>query len=121
MLLTSPKYKINYFKLFIFKITIVFYAFNLWALSTPQEEINTNTVVHVIKVEAIINPVSAEFITSSIKKAVEAGAHCLIIELDTPGGLMESMRQITKEFLASRIPIIVYVSPPGSRAASAGV
>jgi len=45
----------------------------------------------------------------------------LIIELDTPGGLLESTRQITKRFLAAEIPIVVYVSPQGSRAASAGV
>jgi membrane-bound serine protease (ClpP class) len=121
MLIKSPKYKMNYVKLFIFLVIIVVYAFNLWALSTPQEEKTTNPVVHVIKVEAIINPVSAEFITTSIKKAEEAGAEALIIELDTPGGLMESMRQITKELLSSRIPIIVYVSPQGARAASAGV
>ncbi|MFQ5674606.1 MAG: nodulation protein NfeD [bacterium] len=78
-------------------------------------------VVHVIEVESVITPVSAEFITTSVEKAEEAGAECLIVELDTPGGLLESTRQITKRFLAADIPIIVYVSPQGSRAASAGV
>lgn len=77
--------------------------------------------VHVIQVESIITPVSAEFITKSIDKAEAAGAHALIIELDTPGGLLESTRQITKRFLAASIPIIIYVSPQGARAASAGV
>lgn len=98
---------------FLFKIDFLGFA--------SQEESNEQSVVHVIEVESVITPVSAEFIISSIEKAEEEGAHCLIIELDTPGGLMESTRQITKRFLASKIPIIVYVSPQGSRAASAGV
>lgn len=98
---------------FLFKIDFLGFA--------SQEESNEQSVVHVIEVESVITPVSAEFIISSIEKAEDEGAHCLIIELDTPGGLMESTRQITKRFLASKIPIIVYVSPQGSRAASAGV
>ncbi|MFQ5823824.1 MAG: nodulation protein NfeD [bacterium] len=108
----------------IAKITfssLIITSLSLFAKSSIQEDANKNQVVHVIKVEGIINPVSAEFITKSIKRAEEAYTHCLIIELDTPGGLMESMRQITKGMLSSEIPIIVYVSPPGSRAASAGV
>ncbi|MDP3017437.1 MAG: nodulation protein NfeD, partial [Deltaproteobacteria bacterium] len=51
----------------------------------------------------------------------EKGAQCLIIQLDTPGGLMESMRLIIKKIMTSAIPVIVYVSPSGGRAASAGV
>ncbi len=68
-----------------------------------------------------MTPVLSEFITKSIKRAEEKNIHCLIIELDTPGGAMESMREITKSFLAANVPIIVYVSPQGARAASAGV
>src|SRR3990172_10865106 len=82
---------------------------------------NDKTVVFVIKVESVISPVSAEFITKSINKAEEAQAECIIIELDTPGGLLESTREITKSFLAAKIPVIIYVSPQGARAASAGV
>lgn len=81
----------------------------------------TKPIVHVLKVATVISPVSAEFITKSIKRAEEEGAHCLIIELDTPGGLLESTKQITKSFFAANIPIIVYVSPQGSGATSAGV
>jgi membrane-bound serine protease (ClpP class) len=96
-----------------------------YILSLPshasQEEATERSIVHVIAVESIITPVSAEFITSAIEKAENEGVHCLIIELDTPGGLLESTRQITKRFLAADIPIVVYVSPQGSRAASAGV
>jgi membrane-bound serine protease (ClpP class) len=77
--------------------------------------------VYVIEVEGIINPATAKFITESIDHAAQEGAQCLIIELDTPGGLMDSMRNIVKKILTSHIPIIVYVGPSGARAASAGV
>jgi membrane-bound serine protease (ClpP class) len=77
--------------------------------------------VYTIEVDGIINPATAKFIVDSIDEAAQQGAQCLIIQLDTPGGLMESMRIIVKKELASTIPIIVYVAPGGARAASAGV
>jgi membrane-bound serine protease (ClpP class) len=77
--------------------------------------------VFVAEVEGIINPATAKFIIESIDQTVKEGGQCLIIELDTPGGLMDSMRNIVKKILASPIPIIVYVGPSGARAASAGV
>lgn len=73
------------------------------------------------EVDGIINPATAKFIIESIDQAVQQGGQCLIIQLDTPGGLMDSMRNIVKKILASPIPIIVYVAPGGARAASAGV
>ncbi len=78
-------------------------------------------MVHVLRVASVISPVTAEFITKSLKRAEEEGAECVIIELDTPGGLLESTKQITKSFFAARIPVVVYVSPEGSSATSAGV
>jgi len=77
--------------------------------------------VYVIKVEGAINPATAEYISNSIKKATEEGAQCLIIELDTPGGLLESTRSIVKSILGAEIPVIVFVYPSGARAGSAGV
>jgi len=77
--------------------------------------------VYTIEVDGIINPATAKFIVDSIDEATQQGAQCLIIKLDTPGGLMDSMRMIVKKELASTIPIIVYVAPSGARAASAGV
>ncbi|RKY91224.1 nodulation protein NfeD, partial [candidate division KSB1 bacterium] len=77
--------------------------------------------VEVIKIDGIINPVSAKFIIESLERAEAENAVCLIIELDTPGGLMTSMRQIVKKILTAKIPVVVYVSPSGSRAGSAGV
>ena len=77
--------------------------------------------IHIITIDAIINPVTADYIATEIEFAEDNDIEALIIELDTPGGLMESMRLIVKAELASRVPIVLYVSPSGSRAASAGV
>ncbi|GAB4483665.1 MAG: nodulation protein NfeD [Thermodesulfovibrionales bacterium] len=76
--------------------------------------------VSVIRVEGVINPVTSEFIRKSIALAHEANAEALVIELDTPGGLDSSMRDIVKEIMASGVPVAVYVAPSGARAASAG-
>lgn len=77
--------------------------------------------VYYVKADGIINPVMAEYIIGALKKAADEKAEAVIIELDTPGGLDLSMREIVKDILSSDTPIIVYVAPGGSRAASAGV
>ena len=77
--------------------------------------------IYVIRIADAISPGTAEYIKSGIKKAEENEAACIIIELDTPGGLAESMRLIVQNILASRVPVVVFVSPGGARAASAGV
>lgn len=77
--------------------------------------------VYLVKYDGIINPVAGEYINGAIKKANEYDATALMIELDTPGGLDTSMRDIVKEISNSAVPVIVYVSPTGARAASAGV
>jgi membrane-bound serine protease (ClpP class) len=87
----------------------------------PAIQSQEKAPVFTIEVDAIINPATAKFILDSIDEATQQGAQCLIIKLDTPGGLLESTRIIVKKELASTIPIIVYVAPGGARAASAGV
>ncbi len=67
-----------------------------------------------------INPVSQQFLQAQVKRAERDGYDALVVELDTPGGLGTSMRAIVKSFLASSVPVIVYVSPSGSSADSAG-
>jgi membrane-bound serine protease (ClpP class) len=67
-----------------------------------------------------INPVSARFVEDSVSRAEDAGAAALVLLLDTPGGLSTSMDDIIQAELESRVPVIVYVSPDGARAASAG-
>jgi len=90
-------------------------------LSLPFMAFSASETINLIKVEGVINPVAAEFITESIRDAEAESVQCLIIQLDTPGGLDTAMRQIVKGILNSKIPVIVYVGPSGARAASAGV
>lgn len=74
-----------------------------------------------ITVNESINPSSAEFIHQGIIKAQEENAQCLIINLNTPGGLLTSTREIVKNMMQSSVPVIVFVSPSGAHAGSAGV
>jgi membrane-bound serine protease (ClpP class) len=77
--------------------------------------------VVVINADVPIQPASVDYIQSGIAKSIELNAECLIINLNTPGGLLKSTRVIVTKFLQSEIPIVVYVYPSGSQAASAGV
>jgi membrane-bound serine protease (ClpP class) len=88
--------------------------------SQPGGEAGLKKVL-VISVDGSINPSSAEYINSGIKRAREINAECLIIKLNTPGGLLKSTRMIVTDILNSEIPIVVFVYPGGSQAASAGV
>lgn len=74
-----------------------------------------------IKVEGAINPASADFIHQAIEKAEKDQAECIIIHLNTPGGLLTSTRSIVSDLLVAPVPVIVYVSPGGAHAGSAGV
>jgi membrane-bound serine protease (ClpP class) len=78
------------------------------------------TEVGLIKVKGAIGPATASYITRAIQICGARGDSCLIIQLDTPGGLLESTKEIIQGFYASRVPIVVYVSPSGAWAASAG-
>ena len=74
-----------------------------------------------IKIDGTINPASADFIQAGLKKAASDKASCLLIHLNTPGGLLKSTRVIVSDMLNSPVPVIVYVSPGGAHAGSAGV
>jgi len=76
--------------------------------------------VSVLTVKGVINPVSAEYLIDGITEAHDRGYQAVIIELDTPGGLDDSMRDIIQTMINTKIPVIVYVHPSGARAASAG-
>jgi membrane-bound serine protease (ClpP class) len=77
--------------------------------------------VHILKLAAPIAPGVAGFVADALEAADREKAACIVIQLDTPGGLAESMRQIVTKILATQTPVIVFVSPSGARAASAGV
>ncbi len=77
--------------------------------------------VMVATISSSINPVTADFLSSAIERAEKEKAALLVVELDTPGGLDSAMRQMVREIIRTPVPVAVYVSPPGARAASAGV
>ena len=81
----------------------------------------TGPVVVVLTARGVINPAMAGYLARGISEAERLGATAVIIELDTPGGLDTSMREIMQTIINAHVPVVVYVSPQGARAASAGM
>ena len=86
------------------------------AVSAPE-----GSKVLAVEFENDVNPVTQDYVNGEIERANDEGYDAVVIVLDTPGGLASSMNKIVKAELGSKIPVIVYVSPEGARAASAGV
>ena len=78
-------------------------------------------VVHIQLEDEAITPATVRFMQRALQKAQRVEAVCLVIELDTPGGVLKSTQQIVTDILASEVPVVVYVSPSSGRAASAGL
>ena len=76
--------------------------------------------VELIKIDGSINPATASYVDDSLANASHDGAAALVIELDTPGGLLSSAQHIVKSLLGAPLPVIVYIAPSGAAAASAG-
>ena len=106
-----------FFSLFLLSFFLLTFS---WSV-TAQEKTPPQRHVDVIKINDAITPAVADFIRTSIEQSLKDGAECLVIEMDTPGGLDLSMRDIIKDMMNANIPIVVYVAPSGARAASAGV
>jgi membrane-bound serine protease (ClpP class) len=81
---------------------------------------NDRPRVLAVELDNDINPVTQEYLDNSIDRAEDEDFDAVVVVLDTPGGLSSSMRGIVKRFLAATVPVVVYVSPPGSSADSAG-
>ncbi len=102
------------------RIVFTFLMIIVWMAGTVCAQ-DKKPVFHVINLEGVITSPSAKYVGESLDEAKKAGVDGLIILLDTPGGLDTAMRDIAKTILNAPMPVIVYVSPSGARAASAGV
>src|SRR5438105_13175017 len=92
----------------------------LIATSTLLFALTANTSVLRITVNDMIHPISDEYIGRALSEAARAHDSAVVIDLSTPGGLLDSTRSIVEKLMTSPVPVIVYVAPAGSRAASAG-
>ena len=76
--------------------------------------------ISLIEIDGAIGPATSGYVSRAITVAAEKNARCLVIQLDTPGGLLESTKKIVQAFYASKVPVVVYVAPTGANAGSAG-
>jgi len=90
------------------------------SLAADRQQAGSERHVDAIEVAGPINPASADFIADSIAQAQSGNAAALVVQIDTPGGLLSSARDIVKTLLNSPVPVIAYVAPAGASAASAG-
>src|SRR5262245_43662649 len=86
----------------------------------PSGDRPVDRQVLLVDVKGAIGVVSAEQLAKALQRAAASGAQALVIRLDTPGGLLSSTREMIQAILASRVPVVTFVAPNGSRAASAG-
>ena len=103
-------------------ILISFLILALAPFGVAQENLpDSANIITAMRIDAAIGPIAVKQIKDAIKNSEEMDAEALIIQLNTPGGGLESTWDIVQLILASNVPVVVYVSPPGARAASAGV
>jgi membrane-bound serine protease (ClpP class) len=103
------------------RIIFIIPALLLFLFCFPGNNFAAENEVYIIEISGSINPAVADFLKKGINQASEDSVSCIIIKIDTPGGLAESMRNIVKAIFASKVPVVTYVAPSGARAASAGV
>jgi membrane-bound serine protease (ClpP class) len=91
------------------------------AFASAGSPASVSTVIRVTLSDDIINPVVSRYIARGIDRATDSKAQCLLLQMDTPGGLMSSTKEITSRIMNARVPVVVYVAPRGAGAVSAGV
>ena len=102
------------------RIISAFTGLILWLISSTAPTAFAAEKVSLINIDGAIGPATASYISRSIEEAQSHNAQCLIIQLNTPGGLLDSTQKIVQSFLGSTVPIVVYVAPTGATATSAG-
>ncbi len=108
--------RIFFFSVILMTLGIVTGVFS----SSYAQKDEARKVVYLVSLQGTVNPGSADFFGRAIDEAEKNGAHAVLVELDTPGGLVSSLRSMIQRVLASRVPVIVYVAPQGAQSASAG-
>lgn len=88
--------------------------------AVPFQEERSGGHAALIEIDGVIEPVTLRYVTRALSRAEADNAEIVIIRIDTPGGLLDSTRDIVEEIFASRVPVVVYVAPSGAQAASAG-
>src|ERR1700722_7771501 len=97
-----------------------FLFITLFFCAMAQARLLQAAQVGLIKIDGPIGPATANYVHRALDVAASQNDECLIIELNTPGGLMTSMNEIIQDFYASHVPTVVYVAPEGAMAGSAG-
>src|SRR5215471_8711220 len=101
-------------------ILLMILTFPLCLQSQSETKTATKPVVLQIDMDVVVHPVSADYVRSGIARAKAIGARAVVLRINTPGGLLDSMRDMVGAILDSDVPVITWVGPNGARAASAG-
>ncbi|HOE70954.1 MAG TPA: nodulation protein NfeD [Brevefilum sp.] len=104
------------------KILIIFLSImSLLGSARPAQAANNQSIVVQLDIDGVINPFSSRYLKRGLDLAQRSGAELVLVTLDTPGGLESSMREMVQAILDSTVPVVMYVTPAGARATSAGL